>query len=109
MILRQSALELVERAARLGVDAPWRLLDMTAREMEWFFRAEAARRQREAEQADLAAWLTGRYVLAALHAPRRFPRRPDGVLRRPPSMSDDDMKQVFLNFAAQRRERHGGG
>lgn len=109
MSLRQSARELVNRAAALGVDMPWRLLDMTAREIEWFFRAEAARRQREAEQVDFAAWLTGRYVLMALHTPRRFPRRPDAILRRPAAMNDEEIKQVFLNLAAQRREKHGGG
>lgn len=81
-----------------------RLMHMSPREIEREFTALAARRQHAAEQMDLLAWLTGRYVLAAVHAPRRYPTRPDGVAHRPREMAQEDMKKLFMAMA----ERRGG-
>ena len=100
----RSVQDLVHAAADAGVDRPWELLNLSPREIELQLQAHHARLQRSLEQADLQAWLTGRYVLAALHAPRRYPRRPDGVFKRRSSMNDEEMKRVFRAFAQQRRE-----
>lgn len=105
--LRERAEELVRAAADAGMDGAWKLLCLTPREIETAFRAAAARRRLELELADAAAWLAGRYVLAAVHAPRRYPRRPDGAVRRPREMDADEMKRVFAAMAAQRRENGG--
>lgn len=80
------------------------LFDLTPVEIEWKLAAFAACEQRRLERMDEAAWLVGRYVAIGLNAPRRYPRRPDAVKRRPRTMSDDEMKRVFAGLA----ERKGG-
>lgn len=105
MKLKESARELVRIAADAGMDNAWELPCLTPREIETAFRSAAGKRRREMELADAAAWLAGRYVLAAVHAPRRYPRRPDGVLHRVREMDADEMKRVFT--AMQRRENGG--
>lgn len=99
---------LQERAADLGLRQAECLGTYTPREIELVFRAEGARRNRWAQDADFLAWLVGRYVLLAVQAPRRFPKRPDAVIRRPRRMSDAEMKAAFAAMATERRERHGG-
>lgn len=86
---------------------PWKLLALTPGEIELEFSALAARRQAMARQADLAAWLTGRYVMLAVHAPKKFPRSPDGVRKPAEEMSPAQMKQVFMDIAAKRGETDG--
>ena len=98
---------MVSQAAGAGVSRPWQLLQLTPREIEMEFAAIAAHRQQLAEQADLAAWLTGRYVLLAMHAPKKFPRSPDGVRRKAEQMSPAQIKQVFKDIAAKRGETDG--
>lgn len=105
--LRESAAALVKRAAELGIEGAYDLLNLTPRELQAEFACAAARRRREAEMADLQAWLTGRYVLAALHAPRRYPRRPNGLNFPAQAMTDEQMKRVFVSMAAERREPNG--
>ena len=85
----------------------WRLLRLTPREIEMEFEALACRRQMQAEQADLAAWLAGRYVLMAVHAPKKFPRSPDGVRRPAREMTPERMKQVFVHIAAKEGYENG--
>ena len=87
------------------MDGARELLSRTPREIESAFRSAAGKHRRELELADAAAWLAGRYMLAAVHAPRRYPRRPDGVLHRAREMDPDEMKRVFT--AMQRRENGG--
>lgn len=60
---------------------------------------------REMEQLDALAWLTGRYVAIGWHAPRKYPKRPEGVRRTVPAMSDQAMKDVFLGMARRRKEK----
>lgn len=98
---------LVQRAAQAGMPRAWELLSLSPRQIELEMQALSARRQLEAERMDLQAWLTGRYVMAALHAPRRFPRRPNGVHAPRTEMNDDEMKRVFSALANQRREQDG--
>ena len=95
---------LMLRAAQAGMPRAWELMHLTPRDIELAFTAHAARQQRELEALDLQAWLTGRYVLSALHAPRRYPRRPDGILRPRPPMTDAQIKGVLMRLAEQRRE-----
>ena len=71
------------------------------------FEALLCRRRLAAEQADLHAWLAGRYVLMAMHAPRRFPRLPDGIHHPAEEMTPAQMKQVFAHIAAKRGETDG--
>lgn len=105
--LRKDAEALTEQAARAGMENAGRLARMTPREIEMEIEAFSAERQRRAEEMDLLAWLAGRYVLTALHAPRRYPMRPDGVARRPREMTQENMKRVFAAMAG-RREKNGG-
>lgn len=105
--LRLCAREMMYDAAQAGFSGAQRLGALSPREIELELAALAERRRQEAELADFQAWLTGRYVLFSLHAPRRYPRRPEGVCRRPRRMTDDEMKAVFAAMAAERRE-HGG-
>jgi len=105
--LEQDVQALVNRAVEAGLPRAWQLAELTPRQIELELRAYAARRQRESEQLDLLAWLVGRYVMTALHAPRRYPRRPDGILRPLRPMQDAEIKRVFLNLADQRRDDFG--
>ena len=102
--LARSAMELVENAAAAGVDQPWALLKLSPMEIRLQLRAHCARMERQQQGTDLLAWMTGRYVLAAFHAPRRYPRRPEFFLTRHSAMSDEEMKRVFCALAQQRRE-----
>lgn len=106
--LRASLSALEVRAADLGIREAWNLGAHTPREIEMIFRAESGRRQRQAEEADLQAWLTGRYVLSAIHAPKRFPRRPDAVVKEPRKMTDAEMKSAFMAMTRKGGTRHGG-
>lgn len=94
-------------AARAGMENTGRMEHMTLREIQREMEAFAAARRLEAERMDIAAWLTGRYVLTALHAPRRFPARPNGMIRRPREMGQDEMKRIFISIA-ERRTKDGG-
>lgn len=105
--VRESAAELIRSAAGAGMDAPRRLLQLTPREIEEEFTALGRRRQLEAEKLDLLAWLVGRYVLIGVHAPKRYPRRPDALRRPAGRMTDAQMKNVFAGMAARREEDDG--
>lgn len=105
---RDAADELLAGAADAGFADVQRLMKCTPREIELMFRARAARRQAELEQMDLLGWLVGRYALIGFHAPKRYPRKPDAVKRRPGPMSDEGMKQVFAAMAARKEEGDGG-
>ena len=107
MKIQTSAQSLLQRAAEAGIGDLQDLLSRTPREIEMEFHALERRRQREWENLDLLAWLAGRYFLIALHAPRRYPRRPDGVRRNASGMTADQMKQVFADMSAGREEEHG--
>lgn len=102
-----AAREIVSRAAKAGVSRAWELLSLTPGEIELEFEAIAGRQRMQARQDDLAAWLTGRYVLMALHQPRKFPRSPDGVRLPPEEMTSSQMKQAFMRIAAKRGEANG--
>lgn len=71
---------------------------MTPLEVEWELSAFAARRRLEAERMDDLAWLVGRYAAIGVNAPRRYPRRPDGVKRAVKEMGAEEMKAVFLGL-----------
>lgn len=89
------------------MDAPWRIAEFAPAEIELAFQSLSARRQAELERIDTLAYLTGRYVLIALHSPRRYPRRPDGILHPPPKMTDNQMKQFFADLAARKGAENG--
>lgn len=93
-------------AARTGMQGVQRLMNCTPQEIQWEMEAFVTGRRLAAEDMDLAAWLTGRYVMTALHAPRRYPVRPDGVFRRPREMEQEDMKRTF-QLIAERRAING--
>lgn len=105
--LRVHMERMIEQAARAGMEDARQLADMTLHEMELELTAFSARRQKMAENMDLLAWLIGRYVMTALHAPRRYPTRPDGIVRKQGEMAPADMKQVFRAIA-ERRNDDGG-
>lgn len=97
-------MKIIDRAAAAGVAGAGRFWGMTPREIEWELAAFAAARRREDERADLSAWLAGRYALFAMHAPRRYPKRPDGLKINARAMSDSEMKRVFLALAGRDAE-----
>ena len=98
---------LIENAAAAGVSRAWEWESLTPAQLDLELKALDARRKRELEQIDLLAWLTGRYVLCALHAPRRYPRRPDGLILPRAPMSDMQMKGVLMRLAEKGREQNG--
>ena len=95
---------IIDRAAAAGVAGAYRFWAMTPREIEWELSAFAAARRREEERIDLLAFLIGRYGLFAVHAPRRYPKRPDGLKAQARPMSDGEMKRVFLALAGRDSE-----
>lgn len=97
-------MKIIRRAAEAGAMDAGRFWQMTPVEIEWALAALAARQRRALEQADLLAWLTGRYVAFAAHAPKRYPRRPDGVRTENRPMSDAEMKRVLMNLAGREFE-----
>ena len=93
---------IVEKAAETGFPGAARLFEMTPREIEWELTAFSARRRLEMERLDDLAWLIGRYTAVGVNAPRKFPRKPDGVKRKAPEMSDAEMKNVFTALTGRR-------
>ena len=105
--LKKSAQELIKSAAEAGISRAWELAAFTPREIEMELAAIAQQRRQENHQLDLLAWLTGRYALYGMHAPRRYPRRPDAVACSPRRMSAEEMKRVFVAMAAEGRKNGG--
>lgn len=105
--LKSSARELVLRAAEAGIENAHRITALSPREIELQMKAIAARRRAEGQRMDLLAWRIGRYVLSAVHAPRRYPKHPDEFQKNSAAMSDLDMKRAFLSMAARKEEQHG--
>ena len=94
------------RGARQGLGTRREILEMTPRELE------EARQRREAweewlmEKMDALAWLVGQYVAVALHAPERYPLRPDRATRN--ARTPEEMRQVLMRMAERSGadERH---
>jgi len=59
------------------------------------------------ENTDALAYLAGRYVLIAFHAPKRYPRRPDGVSHPPKKMTDQQIKRFFAELSARKEAGNG--
>ena len=95
---------MIAAAARQGIGAPRDLWHMTPTELELAAEAWRAAQARALERADALAWLAGGYAALGVRAPRRYPRRPNGV-RQARTMTDEEMKRAALAFAA----RHQGG
>lgn len=106
--MRDGARRLAESAAQAGVSGAWELLARTPREIDAELRAWAERRRREREDMELLAWRMGNYVMVGVHAPKRYPRRPNVRATGARRMTDDEMKRAFAAMVAGRRERDGG-
>ena len=72
---------------------------MTPAEAEWELAAFSARKRLEMERLDDLAWLIGRYAAIGVNAPKKYPRRPDGVKRVVRAMDAEAMKAVFVAMA----------
>ena len=94
---------MVREAAEAGFPGAPGFYGMTPEEIGLEMSAFAAREQRKWERLDAAAWLAARYAVIGLHAPKRFPRRPEGVKRKEKAMSDAAMKGVFQAMAERMR------
>lgn len=105
--LKSSARELVVRAAEAGIENAHRLTALSPREIELQMKAIAALWRMDLQRMDLQAWRIGRYVLLAVHAPRRYPKHPDGFQQNSAAMSDLDMKRAFMAMAVRKEEQHG--
>lgn len=92
----------MRKLAEAGFEGAWRLFGLTPLEAEWEISAFAARRRLEMERLDDLAWLVGRYAAIGVNAPKRYPRKPDGVRRSAAAMDDEAMKRVFLELAGRR-------
>ncbi len=93
------SLQDVADAAGLDIDVG----GMTAREVTAAFDRALERRRQRALDADFLAYLIGRYVALAVHAPKRYPRHPDAVRR---VMKDHEMKRCFAALSG-RGKAHG--
>ncbi len=78
-----------------GVRGAEKLPDMTPREAEALFSAHAAAQKRELARCDMQAWMTGYYVLRAVHAPRQYPGAPCFAQEDAGAMREEDMKAVL--------------
>ena len=107
--VRSGAQRLVERAARAGMSGAWALLSRTPREIDTELCAWAERRRRQREDMEILAWRMGGYAMVGVHAPKRYPRRPNVQANRARRMTDGEMKRAFAAMAAGREENHGGG
>lgn len=94
-------MKIVSQAAEAGFPRASQLFSLTPVEIAWELDAFAARERRANERIDALAWLTGRYAAIGVHAPRKYPNRPECVKRRAEPMTDADMKRVFLNLAGR--------
>lgn len=99
--LRERFTAIVRRAAEAGYPDAGRLFSMTPAEIEWALTAFTAAERAKMERLDAAAWLAGRYCAIGWHAPRKYPKRPDGVRRPQPAMSDAEMQAVFMKLAKE--------
>ena len=106
--LKAAAQELVSRAAGAGIEEAYLLTGLSPREIELHLQAIEEKRREDMQRMDMLAWLAGRYVLMAMHAPRRYPHRPEGVRQKNKAMADESMKRVFMAMAARREDEHGG-
>lgn len=99
---------MIAKAAEAGVGCERDLWRMSAAELERAIAAHRARQKRELERIDLICWLAGSYAAVGMHAPKRYPRRPNG-LRGGRNMTDEEMKRAAIAFAARHTggERHG--
>lgn len=99
---------MIAQAAQAGVGAERDLWRMTAAELERAIAAHRARQARELELIDLLSWLAGSYAAVGTHAPKRYPKRPNGLKHRK-NMTDEEMKRAAVAFAARHTggERHG--
>ncbi len=99
---------MIAKAAEAGVASEKEMWRMSAAELERAIAAHRARQAREMEMIDLLCWLAGSYAAVGMHAPKRYPRRPNG-LRGGGNMTDEEMKRAALRFAARHTggERHG--
>ena len=78
------------------------MFHLTPVEVEWELLAFAARKREAMERMDDLAWLVGRYAAIGINAPRKYPRRPDGVKRMVKEMDAAEMKAVFVGMAQGR-------
>ena len=99
---------MIASAAEVGVGAERELWRMTAAELGRAIAAHRRRQERELELIDLIGWLAGSYAAVGMHAPKRYPKRPNGLKSRK-TMTDDEMKRAAVAFAARHTggERHG--
>ena len=105
--LRHAFEQIARRAAEAGFPNAGALFSMTPIEIEWELTAFAARNRLEMERLDDLAWLIGRYAAIGVNAPKKYPRKPDGVKRTVHPMEPEEMKRALLSMA-KRQEQEGG-
>lgn len=99
MNTRERFLELMESAAEAGVAEAKDFMRMTPREIALTIKANEAKRREALESIDLLAWLAGGYAAMGVNAPRRYPKRPDRITKRPARMTDAEMKAALFRLA----------
>lgn len=98
--------EIAHQAVRQGLGLGREILKMNPRELEEALQRREAIEEWMMEKMDALAWLVGQYVAVALHAPERYPLRPDRVMRR--ARTQEEMRQVLMRMAERSTgdERH---
>lgn len=97
--------EVLDSAAAAGYPDPDSLWHMTPAAMSRAIAAHGAQAARD----DRRAWMAGYYFAIAAHAPRRFPQRPCLIRQAPQPMTEEQMRQVLMGFAAERSSIHDPG
>lgn len=106
--VRAAYSQIIEQAARAGMPGAMDMWRISPEEMRLKLLAFSAAQHDMLKQADTAAWLTGYYTALGINAPKRFPKKPNGIARRE-HMTDEQMKRAALAFAAKHGGGHGNG
>lgn len=74
---------------------------MTPAEVNGRLTAFASKASEEIENADLLAWMIGKYVAYGVNAPKKYPKRPELMKKQKPSreMDDDELMTMMTAFA----------
>ena len=98
--MRQVYSEVIDSAFEAGISDAWAWWHKTPKEIEGRLKAHKNGQQRALEQADLLAWMIGRY---SLWDPKKYPTKPNTIERKTPlpdEPEDEEIMKDKLTFFA---------